>query len=279
MSDNQTYLVLDSKDSTYTTISQNSTYNIDPTSAINCPNSFNTVWTLRRPIRNVQRIYLKSLVLPILFPNVRSSNGSNTLTVMNTTTQATYTITLPDRTYTDISTLLNRINSAFTTSFPSITVTFLQFTAYDTNHCYNNVAVFSPHVSNISVVPSILADMLGFNGATNDPLIGTTRVASGTYNLNYDHYLNMTIVTTPDHNIENQNGNAVSFHIPIGVSSGTIMYSSSNLSFDSYIQNYKGTVINSIGVVITDRFGYSVNSRGADYAMCLALDYYTDDNI
>ena len=279
MSNNQSYLVLDTKDSTYSTANQNSTYTIDSTSAIACPNCFNTTWVLRRSLRNVSKIYLKSLMLPILFPNVRSSNKSNTITVVNNSTLATYTITLPDRTYTDIASLLTRINTAFLSAFPAINVVFALYTASDTTHCYNNVGVTSSNVTNISVnITSVLAKMLGFTGITSDPLVGTTRIAGALYNLSYDHYVNMTICTTPDHNIENQNGNAVSFHIPVNVSSGTIMFSSSNLSFDSYIQNYKGTVINNISVVITDRFGYSVNSRNAvDYSMCLAFEYYDDE--
>ena len=141
MSNNQSYLVLDTKDSTYSTANQNSTYTIDSTSAIACPNCFNTTWVLRRSLHNVSKIYLKSLMLPILFPNVRSSNKSNTITVVNNSTQATYTITLPDRTYTDITSLLTRINTAFLSAFPAINVVFALYTASDTTHCYNNVGV------------------------------------------------------------------------------------------------------------------------------------------
>ena len=279
MSTNQSYLVLDSYFSTYATNNQNSTYNMDATNAILCPSSFNTLWTLRRPVRNVAKIYLKSLTLPILFPNVRSSNKSNTLTLKNTSTQTLYTVTLPDRTYKDITTLNTALTNAFKTAYPANSFTFALYNTYDSTNCYGNVSVKCLEFSTLAVVTdTILAEMLGFSSAS-DPLVGSFRIASGAYNLSYDHYLNMTIYTTPDHNIENQNGNAVSFHIPVPVSSDTIMFSSSNLSFDSYIQNYKGTVINTIGVVITDRFGFSLNSRNADYSMCLALEYYDDEKM
>lgn len=271
---NQSYLVLDSVNSINNTSNQNSTYPLVATSPTACPNAFNTVWQLSRPLRNVSKIYLKSLTLPVLFPNVRSSNHSNTLTVTSSE-NVPYTITLPDRVYKDIQTLLTRINADFAARYPSQGISFSIYTLEDITGCYGNIAVTSNGLTSISVQPSILSKMLGFNN-TSDILVSsnTKRVASGSYNLNYDNYINMTIYTTPDHNIENQNGTPVSFHVPVPVSSDTIMFSSANLTFDGYVQNYRGTVINTIGVVITDRFGFSINARNAEYSMVLALEYY-----
>lgn len=275
MSINQSYLVLDTISSTYNTSSQNSTYPINANSVTTCPNSFNTVWTLTRPLRNVAKIYLKTLTLPVLFPNVRSSNNSNTLTVTSSA-NVPYTITLPDRVFKDVQSLITRINAEFTALYPTQGISFSLYTLEDITQCYGYVAVTSASLTSISVKPSILAKMLGFSNPASDILVSgnTKRVASGSYNLNYDNYLNMTIYTTPDHNMENQNGTPVSFHIPVPVSSDTIMFTSSNLSFDGYVQNYQGTVINTIGIVITDRFGFSINARNADYSLCLALEYY-----
>ena len=261
MSANQSYLVLDSVSSIYNTSNQNSTYPLVADSPIACPNAFNTVWQLSRPLRDVSKIYLKGLTLPVLFPNVRSSNNSNTLTVTSSE-NVPYAITLPDRVYKDIQSLITRINGDFAARYPTQGISFSIYTLEDITGCYGNIAVTSNSLTSISVQTSILAKMLGFNNSS-DILVSsnTKRVASGSYNLNYDNYINLTIYP-------------VSFHVPVPVSSDTIMFTSANLTFDGYVQNYRGTVINTIGVVITDRFGYSINARNADFSMVLALEYY-----
>ena len=196
-----------------------------------------------------------------------------------------YTITLPDRTYKDVATLIASINYQLGNSPANCILTLYNETTLstvspadraDALQSYGNVCVQSTDPA-LTVVPGILAtQMLGFSG-TNDVRNNNASqkllVASGSYNLNPDQYVNMVFYTLPTHNIANQNGSSVSFHIPVPASSGTIMFSSSNLAFDSYLFNKTGLPITQIGVVITDRFGYSINSRGADWSACLALEY------
>ena len=283
----QSFLVLDSLNATPNVASNNSTFPINTNDVRTAPHSFNTVWKMNAPINNVARVYMKSLTLPCLWPNIRSSNGSNTLTVKNGAGTA-YTITLPDRTYKDITTLLTSINSAFT--LLGVSVSFGLYDALlkviapsdlpDALNTYGNICLQSTDPA-MTVVSGILAtQILGFSGTLdvrNNTYTQKLFCASNPYNLNYDQYVNMVFYTLPTHNIANQNGTSVSFHIPVPASSGTIMYSSSNLAFDSYLSNETKMPITQIGVVITDRFGYSINSRGIDWSVCLAMEY--DDGL
>ena len=287
MSQPQSFLVLDSLNATPNIASNNSTFNINTSDVRTAPHSFNTVWTMNAPINNVSRVYMKSLTLPCLWPNIRSSNGSNILTIKNGAGTA-YTITLRDRTYKDVSTLITSLNYELG-SMPISCV----FGTYETLlkgvgpadrpdvlHTYGNLCIQSTDPA-LTVVPGILAtQILGFSG-TNDVRNNTNAqkllCASNPYNLNCDQYVNMIFYTLPTHNIINQNGSSVSFHIPVPASSGTIMFSSSNLAFDSYLSNGTKMPITQIGVVITDRFGYSINSRGIDWSVCLALEYELED--
>ena len=45
---------------------------------------YDCTFTLSNPLRNVQRIYLKSIELPISFNNIRASNGTNFLSSLYT---------------------------------------------------------------------------------------------------------------------------------------------------------------------------------------------------
>ena len=273
MSSPQSFLVLDSLNATPNFASNNSTFNINTNDVRTAPHSFNAVWTMNSPINNVSRVYLKSLTLPCLWPNIRSSNGSNKMG-FKMGNGTVYTITLPDRTYKDVATLIASINYQLGNSPANCILTLYNETTLstvspadraDALQSYGNVCVQSTDPA-LTVVSGILAtQMLGFSG-TNDVRNNNASqkllVASGSYNLNPDQYVNMVFYTLPTHNIANQNGSSVSFHIPVPASSGTIMFSSSNLAFDSYLFNKTGLPITQIGVVITDRFGYSINSRG-----------------
>lgn len=271
------FLILDSNYSTFNVNSTNSTYNINSNAVNTMPNSFNTSFNLSYPLYNVNKIYLKSLTFPVIFNNVRSSNNSNTLTIRNSGTN--YTITLPDRTYASLSSLLTRINAEYTTQFPALNVNFQLYTTDDTDKCYGNVCFTSTLTAPV-VQPSILATMLGFS-TTNDILkvISTVyyQIASSSYNIFYDNYINMLVYNLVDNNVMSSNGIRSSFYIPINASSGVVLYQNSNATFDSYITNSSNIPITQIGVTFIDRYGFSIPSRGGDWTAVLMIEYNEAD--
>ena len=50
------------------------------------------------------------------------------------------------------------------------------------------------------------------------------------------------------------------------------MYSGSNAGYDAYIPVNTVNVINKINVVITDRYGFNICSRGLDWSCTLAIE-------
>ena len=267
------FLILDSNNSTYNVSSNNSTYTINSSAVNTMPNSFNTNFVLSRPLYNVKKLYLKSLSFPVIWNNIRAANQSNTLTITNSGTN--YTITLPDRTYTSVATLIARINTEYATVYPALAVNFQIYTTDDTDKCYGNVA-FSSTLSAPVVQPSILATMLGFS-STNDilKLISTTyyRIASSSYNIFLDSYVNMLVYNLVDSNVMSSNGVRSSFYIPVTSSSGNVLYNSSGNQYDSYIQNSSNVPITNFGITFVDRWGYSIPSRGADWTAVLMIEY------
>ena len=276
------YINLDSKDAMYSTSQTYNSYkfspNIIPT---DLPNSYNAEWNLRKPIKGPKSLWLKSVELPIGFCNIRKNNGSNTITVSTSEKEGIdeYTISLSDTIYQKIETLIADINTAFVTKYPSTSIIFsLKTTGLSKGHVMVQSTTFNTGSTLLFLRKGVLAnDILGFERENNyfdeDYLNSpnATRVASGKFMLNPDLYLNMYIpnLSSGDTNI---NGVPSSFKIPLNQINGTIMFTPSNLGFDSYVPINNIQVLNSIQIVITDRWGYSVNSRGLDYSCTFAVE-------
>ena len=267
------FLNLDSKDSTYSSQTTNNSYAFDGSSSTKAPNSYNTEWNLRIPINNPRRIWLKSIEIPLAFSNIRSSNLSNTITVSTSYTGGTqYTITIPDKTYSSIQILLDDINAAFLSTYPTVNIIFsINTIAADYGFVKITTSSSAIFTSGIFVQKGMLAStILGFTFQRDDaPML--TKVASCMYLLNADNYINLWIKNLSSNDCNN-NGVPSSFKIPLVSVNGSVMYSGSNIGFDSYINVNSVTVISKIQIVITDRWGYSINSRGLDYSLTLAIE-------
>ena len=75
--------------------------------------SFDTTFTLNQKYKNIKKIYLKNAEIPIGFPNIRTSNGSNFLSfVLN---GVSYNAIIPQQNFTTITTLLTALNSSIST--------------------------------------------------------------------------------------------------------------------------------------------------------------------
>ena len=274
------FINLDSKDASYVT---NQTYNsyIFKNSVTELPNSYNAEWTFRKQILNPKRLWLKSLELPIGWCNVRANNGSNSITVSTSTTIGVneFTISLPDTVYQEIDLLITDINAAFLEAYPA---TSILFSIIPSGASKGQLIVKSTTYANGSTVlylrNGVLAnDILGF-GKDNlfiDPLFNNSpfaiRCASGKYLLNPDSYVNMYIpnISSGDSNV---NGVPSSFKIPVLAINDTVMFSASNLTFDSYVLVDNIQVLNKLQIVILDRWGYNINSRGLDYSITFAVE-------
>ena len=267
------FLNLDSAASncSYSTNQTYSTYAINSANA-NYPNSFNSVFTLQTPVVNAKRMWLKSIELPVGFPNIRAYNGSSTITLSTAQNGSgtNYTITLPDKIYNSTKLLLDDINAAFIAAYPSIYIAVFAFnttTGMIQLDAEPSIALFP---NGIFLQPNILVNtILGFpTSYTTNSLI---RDATKMYILNADLYITLYL---PGLSSDNINAASIpsSFKIPLPVPSGGILFQASNLSFDACI-NLTNTSIGSITCVIKDRFGYSISSRGLDWSATIAFEF------
>ena len=269
----------------------NSTYVKNTTTTMSTTNDhpFNTVFKLQNPIRNVSRISLKSVEIPVLFPNIRTgstdtfqfiysryANNSDSSSI----TSKTYTITLSETNYTSIATLVADINTAIiATGIPYVynagyTAVYLtvetsglikiwswgnEFKLVQTNLTKNILGI---HTGDGTGYPNF------YHATSFDP--GYIEIL-GKSNLNPDNYVNMIINNT---GTSSTNASTIpcSFKIPLNATNGYVYFWGENASFTQWIEPAQGTILSNFTVQIKDRFNNEINPYLGDYSFTLRID-------
>jgi hypothetical protein len=227
-------------------------------------NDYNIIAKLPQPLSGVKKIYLKSFTTTVLFPTVRSASNSNFIDVVcNGTTKR---ISLVDKIYTSITTLVADLNTASAVLFPSQNILF-SIDSYS-----GNVMVASSSFATITVMDSNLGYILGFRSGINTN--GTNYcTAAYLYNLAMDSFVylyisNISTVFSPNCNRIN-----CSFKIPINTGSYNVNYTSTNLNYEEYIEITNPNMpISELRIQVIDRFGYNLASAGAPLAVSFAME-------
>ena len=218
---------------------------------------YDCTFILSNPLRNVQKIYLKSIEIPISFNNIRDSNGTNTFEIN------TYKITLNENNYISITTLLNDINTQLHLVLPNISFTLS-----------NNRVVISFIGSPITISfnsSRLLSVILGFTQTT----YSTNFTAENNYLLAYDNYISLYFQDLPVKSSGYSN-QLISYKIPLNAVNGVVYFLQELNSFSQSVeltdQNY---LLNRFRVVVYDRFGCKL-TNGLDYSFSLAVNYHYD---
>ena len=229
------------------------------------PNDYNIVFQLPTPIYHVQRVYLKSFATTILFNTVRAASQSNFLNI-NCGGGVVKQLVLADAIYTSITTLIADLNTAATATFPTDGFTF----SIDTlTGCVKLKSTANP---TINLDSTNLGYILGFRKSIN-PTLPNTVIAGYMFNLSIDQYLNIYISNLNSGISLNANKVLSHFTVPVNYGSYTINYSSTNLSFEQYVDvSSYYQPITQLNVCIRDRWGFSVHSNGANFTMVLAVE-------
>ena len=235
------------------------------------PNSFQTRIKLPYPLNGVYQIFLKSLELPVLWNNIRSTSNLNTIGIYSGVDASGnklnhYQIIIPDGYYSTVTLLLNEINNLFISNYPSINVVFSQ---NSTNNNYLQVS--STTFSTIYIDVTNLTTMLGFNPNINSMSANLT-IAQIPYKLSIDDYINLYIANTSNQNINTTNVNC-SFKIPLNAVNQVVYY------HEQITTNYVNCSFNSLSyldVYIFDKYGFSINSNGTDFSFTLEIAFLMD---
>ena len=253
----------------YNNNNQYQTYTLDSGDISTAPNSYNITIPLAFTRSNVKRIYLKSLEMPIAFPTIRATSNLHIFTISNTSNLAvTYPVVLENKNYTSITDLLNDLNTAFSDTYPTLGITLsIDSVSGNVKISSSNTTLF---LGAIYISQTNLSYLLGFRGLT-DLQDARSLTASSQYRLSLDDYINMFLPQFTSNAI-NSNGCNCSFKIPLNTVNGVVYYR--NDTAPMFINVPYGYHFNSISVLITDKFGYSLNSFGADFSFSVEMEFY-----
>ena len=226
---------------------------------------YDCTFTLSNPLRNVQRIYLKSIEIPISFNNIRSTNGTNTFQI--TIQSNTYTITINEFNCTSITSLLTVLNAQLNIVLPNVNFNYVNKFVYLQLIGYPNNTVVSFSSS------KLLSVILGF---TQLSYIITNEVkANNNYLIAYDNYISLYLQDIPVKSTGYSN-QLISYKIPLNAVNSMVYYLQELNSFSQCVEiTDKNYVLNRLRVVVFDRFGFKI-SNGLDYSFSLAVNYHED---
>jgi hypothetical protein len=218
----------------------------------NSGNSFDCSVMLNHVHRNVRRIALKNVQMPIGFYNIRSPYNSFTITPANTGTPVTYTVTPGNY---NLTTLLNTINNLVT---PSVGV----FSVGSLTNMFQYVPAAG--VGSVTLTGTLLSP-LGFTSGQS----GTSIVATNSYIINFDTYVYLYF---PDFGTSSKENTLGTFKIPINVASGSILQWGDNAQNEQFIiATDKSKFIDRIIVKVIDRYGNLMNNNGIDWSFTLEI--------
>jgi hypothetical protein len=179
------------------------------------------------------------------------------------------TITLSNKNYTDIDSLLTDINMLLASR--SINLSF------ELNSS-NLVQIVKTRTINryYFITSNLLNIILGFTSSTALSAVNTTGAiltAIRQPNLNFDNYISLFIKNIP-HNSSSSN-QLISFKIPLNGSGNIIYFNSENISFSQYITiTDQNLVVDKLQIVVYDRFGNQLTNNGFDYSLTVGFSFY-----
>jgi hypothetical protein len=267
---------LDSKHATFLDNNSNFGDNILPSMSKN--SALYARHTLQSAIKNIRKIYLKSVEMPILFNNIRQGKSdrysSDRFIATFEKTGVTKTITAvinETLVYDDLDAILTKLNTELTNEcnpdfYPVVSV-------YNNSR---NLMLTCSEAETITFTDTLLSrDMLGFNNDFTMAELTAQGVwlAFDRYNINLDNYVNIFIENVP---IENNNVSPVnsSFKLPINGILGDVMYYTDSEYFEQSVNiidpHY---VLKTLDILITDRFGNRIYGYNTDYSLSLLVEY------
>lgn len=231
---------------------------------------YNTKININKPLTNIKEISLKSLEMPLFFNNIRNANNSNLFHFSFTYgPYNTFSIgfTILESNYISISSLLSVINNQINTSLSSYSGVSIVLSL--TNTYYITI---THNCSLLTLGKCILINnILGFNsGEYTTPSITTTNF----YCLNVDNYINFYITNLNSGSDTNVNGRLLTFKIPLNAVNGQILYLGES---NTFIQTISITdpfyILNSMNIMVLDRFGFPINGGNAHFSFTLGINY------
>ena len=239
-------------------------------------NPFNTTFQLSEILRNITKITLKSIEIPISNNNIRSQYSTISIKYNN----AFFYYTLPSKTYNDISLFLSDLNTLISPMQTSMAIGEICPVFSLSSTQLNKLVVKSTLLSSSSLYiysSGLVSYYLGGIGLIAD----TKTLVSGllylntfnllnVYNLCFDTYYNM-IISNLDNQTSNNNNYPCHFKLIINSINNSIYFSGESNSYIQYLELHNKT-LSSINIEIRDRYNNRIYNA-LDYSFTLEFEF------
>ena len=242
--------------------------------SLNYYHSYNVVFPLKYPLKNLRKITLKSVEMPLSIPMIRLNNKSNTIGITFDTLAGTYYVVcnIPANNYT-MTSLIDMINSQLTNGpMTAYQGTYITFSTIAVPYGYICSILNNCLRVTLDSTPLVVY-ILGYsNSLTNS--IGRSVQGSSPINLYaIDTCLYMNITNLPVMN--NNNSQSSTFKIPIdNLVNGTLFYNDA-AEHQSVSFNNSTFLLDKLNIVLYDRLGFQLCGY-MNWTMTLLIEY--DDN-
>ena len=245
----------------------NSEYVQDFNNVSGVPNSYNSTYKMHTSFKNVERIFLTSLELPVGFTNCRK-NFTDTLSF--NLNGNNYNVVMEEKNFNSIAILVQDLDLACIGVVPNVSIIFSQSTA-----SLRLTITLTGTVSSFYIIDTNFSKyMLGFRNK-HDVLVSNVYSASySNYNLNADNYIHVYMPNISGINASMSGGAKSTFKIPFDSVQSNIYFYQEGRSFEQYVdcRNSNFTLSN-LTVLLYDRYGNLMNPRGYDYSFTLRIEY------
>lgn len=253
--------------------SANSSYVIDNNNtSTSTRNPYKAQYSMNQTFRKVKRVYLSSVEFPVGFANVRTGSCDTLKYILNGTA---YSVTLPEKNYITIASLILDLNNLMLQLTPNAAPIL------NTNYLQPNRMMFNFNTppTSFSVIDTNLSKyILGFRGLYDGYInvVGfaqTYMAMNSNWNLNFDNYISMYIPTLgSSSSMSNQ---LQTYKIPLNTVTNQVYFYQEGSSFRQWVDiSDSNFTMNSITVIILDKFGNNLNPNGLDFSFTLSLEIF-----
>ena len=239
-------------------------------------NPFNTNFVLSETLRNVSRISLKSIEIPISNHNIRLPYSTISMKYNN----VFFNYVLPNKTYNEITIFLVDLNSLISAMQTSMATGEICPVFSLSTTQLNKLVVKSTLLSSSSLYiysSGLISYYLGGIGLIAD----TKSLVSGllylntfnllnVYNLCFDTYYNMVISNLENTGYNNNNNYPCNFKLIVNAQNNSVYFSGESNSFIQDIQ-LNNKCITQLNIYITDRYNNLIVNQ-LDFSFTLAFE-------
>lgn len=248
--------------------------NYEPNPNIAGYHSWNTRVPIAIPVKNVRKLSLKELTMPLSYNRFRPTNGSNVLYIayIGSGYNLQLVVKIPAGNYATGAALASAINTAITSALTPYPGIYIGFYANTDSNGFTYMGFDCLDAAGFYQDSFLSKDIMGLKGGY---MTSGGDDAIFPLNLNPDLYFNMCITNV--NKTPNANGSLNTFKIPLSVSPfQTLVYQGGS---SDVIELDEPADFSFLNVVILDRWGFPVYGYNYNFQFVLGIERWEIEDL